>query len=124
MNVSREISKYRLEINKNLLKIYSIGPKSLVKPIQYVLSGEGKRLRPLLTILTTEACGGLKKDAFNSAMAVEILHNFTLVHDDIMDGDNLRHGQPTVHNKNNLIKIICTKHKHVLLSLLRHKEGF
>ena len=99
MNVSREISKYRLEINKNLLKIYSIGPKSLVKPVQYVLSGEGKRLRPLLTILTTEACGGLKKDAFNSAMAVEILHNFTLVHDDIMDQDSIRHGKYTVHKK-------------------------
>ena len=99
MNISDIIIKYRDEINNHLSKIYSKGPISLVEPINYVLSGEGKRIRPLLTILTTEACGGLKENVFNSALAVEVLHNFTLVHDDIMDQDSIRHGKDTVHEK-------------------------
>ena len=93
------ISKYRDEINHGLSKIYLKGPKSLVQPIQYVLEGSGKRLRPLLSIFTAESCGGTKKDVFSAALAVEVLHNFTLVHDDIMDQDSIRHGKKTVHHK-------------------------
>ena len=99
MNISDTIIKYREEIDYHLSKIYSNGPISLTEPINYVLSGGGKRLRSLLTILTTEACGGVKEDVFNSALAVEVLHNFTLVHDDIMDQDSIRHGQDTVHER-------------------------
>jgi len=68
-------------------------------PIHYVLSLPGKRIRPLLTILANQTCGGQLSAAFYPALAVELLHNFTLVHDDIMDNDELRRGQPTVHKK-------------------------
>jgi len=89
----------RNQINEELLQIYNSGPKSLVEPINYVLAGEGKRFRPLLTFLSADACKGNVKDAFPVALAVEILHNFTLVHDDIMDDDSTRHGKLTVHQK-------------------------
>ncbi len=69
------------------------------EPIHYVLQLPGKRIRPLLTILSALTCGGTINDAFFPAAAVELMHNFTLVHDDIMDNDNLRRGQPTVHKK-------------------------
>jgi len=90
---------YKDEINSQLLSAYNIGPESLVDPINYVLSGKGKRVRPILTIFTAESFGGSKLESMPAALAVEILHNFTLVHDDIMDEDHIRHGKPTVHHK-------------------------
>ena len=93
------ILQYREELNKRLMEIYPSGPQSLTGPIHYVLHGSGKRLRPLLTIFTAQACNGTKEDALPTALAVEILHNFTLVHDDIMDQDLIRHGKETVHQK-------------------------
>ena len=99
LSIAELIPKYRNEINNRLSNIYPNGPESLTKTVEYVLNGGGKRLRPLLTIFSAEACGGSKDDVFLSALAVEVLHNFTLVHDDIMDRDHLRHGQETVHHK-------------------------
>jgi len=99
LNIADLIPKYRSEINNGLADIYPRGPISLAKPVAYVLNGGGKRLRPLLTIFSAEACGGTKSVVFSAALAVEVLHNFTLVHDDIMDQDSIRHGQETVHNK-------------------------
>ena len=99
MSIAELIPVYRDEINKGLSNIYPHGPDSLTKPVAYVLQGAGKRLRPLLTIISAEACGGTKTDVFSAALAVEVLHNFTLVHDDIMDQDSIRHGQKTVHHK-------------------------
>ena len=99
MNIADLIPEYRSEINNGLADIYPRGPISLTKPVAYVLNGGGKRLRPLLTIFSAEACGGTKSSVFSAALAVEVLHNFTLVHDDIMDQDSIRHGQETVHNK-------------------------
>ena len=99
MEISNQIKQYRKEIDEKLVEIYPVGPKSLLEPIQYVLKGGGKRLRPILTIFSAISCGGNKSDVMPAALAIEILHNFTLVHDDIMDGDLIRHGQKTVHNK-------------------------
>ena len=99
LSIAELIPKYRDEINNRLSNIYPKGPESLMKTVEYVLNGGGKRLRPLLTIFSAEACGGSKDDVFSSALAVEVLHNFTLVHDDIMDRDHIRHGQETVHHK-------------------------
>ena len=99
MNISNIVDKYRKEINQLLIEIYPKGPKSLIKPINYVLKGKGKRLRPILAIFSAEACGSKKDDVILPAIAVELLHNFTLVHDDIMDQDIIRHGQETVHSK-------------------------
>ena len=99
LSIVELISQYRDDINKGLSDIYPDGPISLTQPVRYVLRGGGKRIRPLLTIFSAEACGGSKDDVFSSALAVEVLHNFTLVHDDIMDQDYIRHGQKTVHKK-------------------------
>ena len=95
----QHISAYRDEINSELLSVYNTGPESLVNPINYVLSGKGKRVRPILTLFTAESFGGTKFESMPAALAVEILHNFTLIHDDIMDEDNIRHGKATVHRK-------------------------
>jgi geranylgeranyl diphosphate synthase type II len=76
-------------------------PPSLAEAMAYSLLGGGKRLRPLLVILTTEACGGRDTDALPSACAVEMIHTYSLIHDDLpaMDDDDLRRGQPTSHKK-------------------------
>lgn len=72
-------------------------PPSLSKPIRYATCSGGKRLRPLLTVLAAQACNGNLETAYHAGAAIEILHNFTLVHDDIMDHSPLRRGKPTVH---------------------------
>lgn len=72
-------------------------PPILGEPIRYALASGGKRLRPLITVVAAEACGSSSADAAPVAAAVEILHNFTLIHDDIMDRSPLRRGRPTVY---------------------------
>lgn len=74
-------------------------PQNLYAPIQYILGLGGKRLRPILTLMTTEIFGGKAEDAMDAALAVEMFHNFSLVHDDIMDDAPLRRGKVTVHEK-------------------------
>ncbi len=74
-------------------------PPELYEPINYVLKLGGKRLRPLLTLMAAEAFGEGIDQAMGAAMAVEIFHNFTLIHDDIMDDAPLRRGMVTVHEK-------------------------
>ncbi len=77
-------------------------PKNLYEPITYILELGGKRLRPILTLLTAEIFNTDYKKALNAALAIEVFHNFSLVHDDIMDGAPLRRGKETVHKKWNL----------------------
>ena len=72
-------------------------PSQLYEASRHIINAGGKRLRPFLTIKSCEAAGGKKKDAVPFAAALEILHNFTLIHDDVMDHDKLRRGKPTVH---------------------------
>lgn len=74
-------------------------PRSLYEPLKYVLDGGGKRIRPVLLLLSCEAVGGDAKTALRAGAAIEILHNFTLVHDDIMDNAASRRGKKTVHTK-------------------------
>lgn len=74
-------------------------PYTLFDPLNYIMSGGGKRIRPILVLLSCEAFGGNKNNALDAATAVEILHNFTLVHDDIMDNANTRRGKETIHKK-------------------------
>jgi geranylgeranyl diphosphate synthase, type II len=74
-------------------------PKNLYDPITYILSLGGKRMRPVLTLLATEIFESDYKKALPAAMAVEVFHNFSLVHDDIMDDAPLRRGHQTVHEK-------------------------
>ncbi len=70
---------------------------TLYDPAAYVMESGGKRLRPALVLFSAMAVGGDKKHAYNPAIAVEMLHNFTLVHDDIMDNSALRRGRATLH---------------------------
>lgn len=77
-------------------------PKNLYEPIDYILQLSGKRIRPILTLMATDIFSGEYKKAFPAALAVEVFHNFTLVHDDIMDDAPLRRGKETVHEKWNL----------------------
>ncbi|MGB2174756.1 MAG: polyprenyl synthetase family protein [Flavobacteriaceae bacterium] len=77
-------------------------PKNLYEPIQYILNLGGKRLRPVLTLMTADCFDGEIKTALDAALAVEVFHNFSLIHDDIMDAAPLRRGHQTVHEKWNL----------------------
>ncbi|BAO75226.1 polyprenyl synthetase family protein [Winogradskyella sp. PG-2] len=74
-------------------------PKNLYTPINYILRLGGKRLRPVLTLMTAEVFGEEAAEAMNAALSVEVFHNFSLVHDDIMDDAPLRRGKETVHEK-------------------------
>ncbi|WP_299665913.1 polyprenyl synthetase family protein [uncultured Polaribacter sp.] len=74
-------------------------PKNLYEPIDYILQLGGKRIRPVLTLMATDIFSGDFKKALPAALAVEVFHNFTLVHDDIMDAAPLRRGKATVHEK-------------------------
>ncbi len=74
-------------------------PRALDKPVRYALLAGGKRLRPALAAAAAGACGGRTEDALPAACAIEMIHAFSLVHDDLpaMDDDDLRRGRPTVH---------------------------
>jgi geranylgeranyl diphosphate synthase type II len=74
-------------------------PAELYEPMKYALTMGGKRIRPLLTLLSCEMFGAKAEDAIPAAIALEVFHNFTLVHDDIMDVAPLRRGQETVYKK-------------------------
>ena len=74
-------------------------PNNLYDPVKYILSLNGKRIRPILTLLTCNLFKKEYKSALNAALAVEVFHNFSLVHDDIMDEAPLRRGRDTVHIK-------------------------
>jgi len=74
-------------------------PIQLYEPIKYILNLGGKRIRPVLTLLTADFFGGGSQKAMNAALALELFHNFSLIHDDIMDNAPLRRGEQTVHEK-------------------------
>ncbi|MFD0835054.1 polyprenyl synthetase family protein [Mariniflexile aquimaris] len=97
------IEKYQQEFVAYLQDYATVKePKGLYQPIQYILNLGGKRLRPVLTLLTAEIFNGHYKEALNAALSVEVFHNFSLVHDDIMDDAPLRRGHQTVHEKWNV----------------------
>ena len=94
------LKQLRREINDALISLpIPKHPAYLYDPLTYVFSGKGKRLRPILLHITGEAFGVSTHDLHYAGIAVELLHNFTLVHDDIMDQDDLRHGKYTIHKK-------------------------
>ncbi len=74
-------------------------PSELYKASAHLIVNGGKRLRPYLVIKSCQMLGGSAKNAMPAAAAIEMIHNFTLVHDDIMDNDEMRHGVPTVHTR-------------------------
>jgi len=98
-----DISQYQ-EFFISYLENQSIDkePKNLYEPITYILGLGGKRMRPVLTLMASEVFDADYKIALPAAMAVEVFHNFSLVHDDIMDDAPLRRGKVTVHEKWNI----------------------
>ncbi len=78
---------------------YKKQPQSLYAPINYTLALGGKRIRPGLLLLANDLFNGKPEKAINAALAIEVFHNFTLVHDDIMDNAPIRRGKPTVFKK-------------------------
>ncbi len=78
---------------------YPKQPAKLYEPIAYTMALGGKRVRPVLTLMTCEAMGGDLQKAINPALGIELFHNFTLVHDDVMDRADLRRNKPTVHKR-------------------------
>ena len=95
-----QISSYTSFIDREIKALHlPKSPVNLYDPLKYFLHLEGKKIRPVLTLLSSELFGGQKENVKHAALAVEIFHNFTLIHDDIMDKAPLRRGQPTVHHK-------------------------
>lgn len=92
--ISKEIE---IEINR----LNQLEPRNLYEPIAYTLDRGGKRLRPVMTLLACNMFTGQIEKAFPAAMAIEVFHNFTLLHDDIMDQAEVRRNSPTVHKKYN-----------------------
>ena len=98
--IQKKYEEYKSLIDDRIKSLCKdLEPKSLYLPISYILDGGGKRIRPILLMFCCEAVGGNSINALNAALAVEILHNFTLVHDDIMDNADSRRGRKTIHNK-------------------------
>ena len=96
----RPITEYAQKFNEyRLQQQLGTEPQNLYAPIRYILDLGGKRIRPVLTLIAAEVFDGHYEKALDAALAVEIFHNFSLVHDDIMDEAPLRRGQPTVHKK-------------------------
>ncbi len=86
--------------------IFTFEPQSLYQPINAAMANSGKRIRPLLLMMATDLFGGNVYDSMNAAFAIELFHNFTLVHDDIMDDAELRRGKPTLYKTEGLNKAI------------------
>ncbi|GAB1349785.1 polyprenyl synthetase family protein [Ignavibacteriales bacterium] len=83
-------------------------PTSLYEPADYIMDSPGKRIRPVLVMFSAKAVGGTFDEVLHASLAVEMLHNFTLVHDDIMDNSDKRRGVPTLHIKYDLSTAILT----------------
>lgn len=97
MRSFNEISRIVNQAIENL--DWSMEPKGLYAPIEYILSLGGKRIRPAMTLMAAELFDGILEEALAPALGIEIFHNFTLLHDDIMDKAPIRRGKPTVHIK-------------------------
>ncbi len=99
-NRLKELDYYASLLNKELENIdFGQHPKELYDPITYILSLGGKRLRPILVLIAYHLYKDNPEEVARPALAVEVFHNFTLMHDDIMDRAPLRRGKPTVHEK-------------------------
>ena len=99
MKAKNSIKKNAGFVNKFLKKELKGNPKQLYDAASHLILHGGKRLRPFLVLKSCQMLGGRQSDAMAAASAVEMIHNFTLVHDDIMDNDEMRHGVPTTHKK-------------------------
>lgn len=90
-----------IEIDKEIHQLYQTEPKNLYEPVGYALSMGGKRLRPVMVLLASNLFNRKIEQAFPVALAIELFHNFTLLHDDIMDGAEMRRNNLSVYKKYN-----------------------
>ena len=100
MNIStigNDIESNAIHVNEFILSYLDGTPKELYLASSHYISSGGKRLRPYIVLKVSELFGGTSRKAMPAAAAVELIHNFSLVHDDIMDNDEVRHNVPTVH---------------------------
>ena len=98
MEVVDILKKYSKDIDVEIENsLGTVDPDELQKSTQHLIKAGGKKIRPSLVVLSSEAVGGSAKDALKTAAAVELIHTFSLIHDDIMDKDDMRRGKPSVH---------------------------
>lgn len=94
------VDQYSELIEKEIASLtYPKVAPGLYEPIRYTLDGGGKRLRPVLLMAAAEAFGGNAQEVMPQALGIEMFHNFTLLHDDVMDNADVRRGRPTVHRR-------------------------
>lgn len=86
--------------------IFSYDPNGLYEPVRHIMNIQGKRIRPMFVLMGCDMFGGDLQQALNGAFAMEVFHNFTLVHDDVMDNADIRRGVPTVHKQYGLNEAI------------------
>lgn len=103
----KTVEEYSSIINNAILGVHFQPPYSLSDPIVYTMRGNGKRLRPVLTLAVAEALGVSPHRVLGPAVAVEVYHNFTLLHDDVMDNSPMRRGQPSVWKNGIRRKLFC-----------------
>lgn len=98
MEVIDILKKYSRDIDDEIQNSLStVDPEDLMKSAQHLIKAGGKKIRPSMVVLSAEAVGGNPDEAFKTAAAVELIHTFSLIHDDIMDKDDMRRGKPSVH---------------------------
>ena len=96
----KTFNEYLEMVNKEIKAIpYPQSPSNLYEPIAYTMALGGKRIRPVLVLMACDAVGGDVNKAVKAAVGLELFHNFTLLHDDVMDNADVRRGQPTVHRR-------------------------
>ncbi len=99
-NTDLDISNYQKDFIEYLVSTKWVKePVNLYEPIEYIIKLGGKRMRPVLTLMAADIFSGAYQKAMPAALAIEVFHNFTLIHDDIMDDAPLRRGKDTVHEK-------------------------
>lgn len=97
-NVTNILKEYSTIVVKAIEEnLGTIEPQDLQDASLYLTKAGGKMLRPALTLIVADAVGGNKEDAVNTAASLELIHTFSLIHDDIMDDDDMRRGKPSVH---------------------------
>jgi len=98
MEVVDILKKYSKSIDGEIKNsLGTVDPDELQKSTQHLIKAGGKKIRPSLVVLSSEAVGGTVEEALKTAAAVELIHTFSLIHDDIMDKDDMRRGKPSVH---------------------------
>ena len=99
----KAIEQYQITINEFIAaNKFSKFPKELYEPLDYIMALGGKRMRPVMVMMACDLMNGKMEEAVHAAMAIETFHNFTLIHDDIMDNAPVRRGKITVHEKWNV----------------------